>query len=117
MFSYIYNELFPIIGEWFGLVVGFSQITCNQFINFISQGNLAFDYVNVLTGELLRFSQSGLIDLPVIGDLIEGVIKLFMQVLFGGVDLSLPLWVGLPFALVSKFLMLIVIKWGLDFVR
>lgn len=117
MFEYIYTELFPVVGEWFGLVVGFSQISCNQFINFIAEGRLNFEYINILTGELLRFSSTGMVDIPIIGDLVEGALSLFMQVLFGNIDKTLPLWVGLPFALVDKFLILIVIKWGLDFIR
>lgn len=101
MFTYLYNTIFPFLGEFFGKLVAIANVPYYDFVNALRRGT-GLIYANLFTG-------------------VGGYLNLFqskflstvLNYLTFGVNVEYPLWVVLLFSFLSVYLVVGVVKFFL----
>lgn len=100
MFSYLYYDIFPVIGEFFGKLSAFSSITLAELYMFFDNPVLTITYTNMFTGEILPFR---MFNLNLGGKLASGL-KPLLAVIWFNLPLSTPLWCAFLVSFVEFFI-------------
>lgn len=105
MFSYLYYDIFPMLGEFFGKLSAVATLSIEEFLyNFFDtfqyQGIPVY-YKNLFTGVNSSFVPLG--DLP---NTVRRILGGISSYAFLGVPHNLPVWVGMLFACIEIYLLI-----------
>lgn len=100
MFTYLYDSIFPYLGEFFGKLIAVASLPVSRMHNLFSGlvGSLYIEYKNLFTGISTSFT------LHSYGTFFNTVFDAILNIVFAGVPWESPLWVALLLACVEVFI-------------
>lgn len=102
MFTVLYNNILPVIGDFFGKLVAFSSMPFSEFIEALQFGGYIY-YTNLLTGVGNTFKfVTGIVTSP--------VLSVILRILTFGVDTSLPVWAVMLTSFIGVYAIIALLK-------